>query len=466
MIEIAILICGTLLALLYLLAYPAIGAYLLIFFSIFDFGYFSRWLNFSRHFSRIPYFIATLMLVVITLNFLMKKRGFTQTDKGVKICFQFIVSIFLLGILSLFYSSENIVLGLYELRYYLLFFVTLVSIYFFFPYTVTQEIFIKICVFICLLQIPATILQYSLVQFYGLRVTISTLDMSSGTFSGYSALLAIVCITLAFILIYQFNNQKRLLGRINNNVLCLIILTPLLFSNSRSAIGFVVILYLFIIVQFSFQVNPAVFLKKALLLVFLMTVAITLFYYIFWLPKFDIKEQLNPQYIKEYFFREAKTIQSSPEGVRGVMGRARSIVESYNLISDNLINLLLGMGSSAVSDASFLNKKGSYYEYYGLLAGIDRTQVSKIMSELGLLGIAFYFGFFYKIFRYILLDTNKRFTPVILKYTLTLLFIIILLSFYSRIFHEPIVFLILSLFFCMIRDQGVSEKKLLYNKES
>ena len=441
---------------LFLLLKPRIAVYLIIFFCIFDFGYFSRWFEFSRHFARIPYFLSIPISIRLFLDFFLKKWKFYSQDKIYKICFSFTGLFLLNGIVSLLYNNGSILLGLYELRNYYLFITLIISIFLYLPNNISSKLFIKLCVLICLLQIPLTFIQFILVQFFGLKITQSTLDMASGSFSGYEVLVYFICFTIAMVLSNQIFYKKKIFAGINNYSLLIILLIPLLLSNSRSAVGFATITIFLTLMRHIYYKDFRYFLKILFVLPFTIVLLSGLFYKFFWLPRnYDINEQLSPNYVIEYFFREAKTVTSS-DGARITMGRGRAVVEAFNLISNNFINLMFGMGPGATSEATFINKNGPYYQYEGPLAGINRNEVSKLLSETGFIGLSLYLLFFIKIFLIVSSIFHECYQPIVKEYAFSLISLIFLFSFYTKIFQSFFILALTALFCAMIRKEIMS----------
>jgi hypothetical protein len=222
---------------------PRLAIYLLCFFSIFDLGFFSRWFEATRYIARIPLLLACLLGLIFVIKFFSGKLKIRSNDEGTLFTIKFVFSMFCLALFSGLYNSESLLLGIFELRYFFMLVVFVICFNYYLPHFMTVKKFIIFCVIVGLIQIPFTALQYILVEYVGIRLSQSALDMSSGAFSTYTTLVFFQCVAIASVLEYQINFQKPLL-KVNNYLVVILLTIPLLLSYSRAAMGFVVLIIL------------------------------------------------------------------------------------------------------------------------------------------------------------------------------------------------------------------------------
>jgi hypothetical protein len=428
---------------------PHMAIYLLVFFSIFDLGFFSRWIGVTRYFARIPFFLAGLLALIFMINFFTEKLTIEKKDRLIRMSIKFIFLLILITIFSNLYNNENLILGLFELRYFYILFIFVICFGYYLPKLTTINNFILFCVIIGLLQIPFTVFQYITVQIIGIKLSKSALDMSSGTFSSYSALVFLQCIAIAVIFEYQLNFKKPLL-KISNYFVAVLLIVPLLLSYSRTVMGFVVLTVIFVFSRDIVKnINPAKMIKRSIALVFISFIFVFAFLHFFY-EVHHITQQLSVNYIVDYFMREPLTFQEYQAGEDAVMGRARAITEAISLVSRDFVNFLIGMGSGSSSEASLIGAKGSYYFEYGPLAGIGRVQLSKVIIELGFLGTFIIVSFFVKIFFISKQRLSEEEGIVINNIFINLLFIVLLNSLYSTILHTEVSMLIIGFLIAVI----------------
>jgi len=438
---------------IFLFLKPKAATYLLIFLCIFNLGFFSRWFDLTRYLARLPFFLAILLTFNLSIDYVMDRFAISDNERIIKIAIKFIIFLIVTAIISITYNNESLVLGLYELRHYFLLFVLSLTIHHYKPLPFTEKGFIQFLVAIGLIQIPFTIIQYSAVTFASVRLGGSALDISSGTFAGYPSLVFFQMIAVGLVLVYQFRKRTPIL-RINNYILMFFLIIPLLLSYSRSAMGFVIILSLIILIRQIFYSKSFSHFSRTLALLLCIPIIIFLsFYHFFWKQHFIIEKQLNPAYMKEYFFRYPKpSIEVSIHKSHGVMGRGRALTESVRLVCASPMTILFGLGAGSTSDASLLGAKGRYYQRYGPLAGIGRTQIARIITELGLVGLSIFLAFFITLFRQAR-KVSKFDERLLATDIYTVIFIsILMIVFYAPIFASSITIFILAYFIAFIQS--------------
>jgi O-antigen ligase len=214
----------------------------------------------------------------------------------------------------------------------------------------------------------------------------------------------------------------------------------------------VITIIIFVLFREIFKnINPAKTLKRVLALISIGIIFLFLSFEFFY-SHHRFSDQLSVDYVIDYYMQDAKNLRDYQKGAHAVMGRGRAVVEAINLISNNIYNFLIGMGSGSSSEASFIGTKGKYYFEYGPMAGIGRVQFSKLIVELGFIGTFLVLFFFVKVFiRSKQKIQNKGLTNNIF---IDLLFILFLNATYSPILNTEITMLIVGfLIVIMNKDQ-------------
>lgn len=442
---------------IFLFSRPKISTYLLILLCIFDLGFISRWFGVSRHLARLPFFLAILLSFNICFDCTLNRLRIYPNGKLIATVLKFTILLVITAIISTTYNQGNIPLGLYELRHYFLFFVLVLSIYHYRPLAFTIEGFIRTLVTIGLIQIPFVILEHLLVTFTNINIWAggSALDMCSGTFGDYPALVFYQLVAIGSLLTYQLKNGKPIIMPINNYILIIFLIEPLLFSFSRSAMGFLIILCLIILLRNMTQRESTTGPVKTLLLIVCLPIAIfSLFYFFFWERHFDIEKELNPNHVIEYFSRYPRpSIEARIEGSHGVMGRARAVSKAIQLVLRSPMQFLFGLGSGSTSEASFLGDRGSYYQRYGPLAGLGRTHVSKTIAELGFVGLAVLLIFFITLLRQIRRVNRLHESLLAIDIYLVILISILMMAFYTPVLASSITMFVLGYFIALIQSK-------------
>lgn len=421
---------------------PKINFYILIFLCIFQFGWFERYFAATAYLGRLTYFAAMISGCRIFIDFLLRKIIIKKTDFALRIVYQFILALVILIFISNFYNGESLILGFYEIRYYLIMVVLCSGIYYYDLFDLNSEKFIKAVVLIGLLQIPFAVLKYILAGGGGLR----TLDSVTGTFSVYGSLVANQLLAIGLVLSYKVRTKKNIIN-LNSYILIVLLLVPLLLSKSRSASGFAVLMIAFVYLKDAVsKYDFTVFIKNLIIGFAILSITVAMFVTFFW-KNYDIKQQLNVDYIVSYFTKDPVTsTQRYLQGTDPRMGRVRSVTEAVRLISKTPLTFLIGCGSGSISEASLLNMEGSYFQWYGPLAGLWRTQYAKIIAELGIVGFGLFVFLFYRIL--MLLKFYKLKHSLAANNYQLIVFILLLLSIYLRVIDSHYFVFLLSLFFC------------------
>lgn len=347
-------------------------SYLVMLSCVIQTDWFVRYMNMPDATRRLPIVLTVFLLFRIIVDVATDYIHIVKKDKVIIFTLNiFIIMLFHL-LFSTIYGNQSFVLGIYSNRYFL----TGIALVFATHYYLKNLSFDKVItyiVIIALVQIPISILQY-IVTGGGME---GSLDMVTGTFSGYSDLVAFQTIAIG-ILIAEKQSGRNILHK-NGYFLAILCIIPLLISNSKTAIIFPVIMILF---QFTRRVKgrrlSSQFGQK-IIIILLMIITVLMFYRFFWYNKRDLTRYSDKDYITNYYMREA-----GETTVR--MGRLRSIIVSFETIKNDFVTIVIGNGPGSAQLATLLNKQGKYYQEFGEFAGLGRTQISLVLVEYGFIG--------------------------------------------------------------------------------
>lgn len=375
-----------------LLLKPRMLTLLVITLGLVQLSWFTRYFDAPPIFSRVSLVFAAILGIRLVVDHVSRKSyyGIHHQIIGPVLCFSaFFV---LLSILSNVVNSENLTLGLYELRYYLFGLVTFMGLYTYYSEILSISFFKKCLILIGLVQIPISIVKWLAAGGGQVR----TLDSVTGSFSGYGELVACQLLVICILLFEQLTT-KNILFKINNYLLSIILLIPVLLSKSRTATVFIFMAIIFTWLLSTIRnKNFALALKLALKVSFIGAIISGLLFQLFWKDNYDLERQFNPDYVLDYFMQDPVTdYERYRQGADPVMGRFRAVVEAIKLINVTPVNFLIGYGSGATAEASFLQTPGKFYQEYGPLAGLGRNHYSKTLAELGFIGLVGFVFFFY-----------------------------------------------------------------------
>jgi len=405
---------------------------------------------------RLTYFAAMISGCRIFLDLLLRKITINNYDHIIKTVYTFLILLVSLVLISNLYNNESLILGVYEIRYYLIMVILCSGIYYYNLIDLTGEKFIKIVVIIGLLQIPFSVLQFALAGGGSLR----SLDSVTGTFSVYGSLVANQLLVIGLVLSYKLKYKKDFIN-LNSYILILLLIVPLILSKSKSASGFVILMISFVYLKdAAYKQDINTLIKKIIVGSIVLSVAAIMFYTVFW-KNYDIKQQLNLNYIVSYFTKEPETSkQIYLKGIDTRMGRIRSVTEAIKLISKKKLTFIIGCGSGSVSEASLLKMEGHYFQWYGPLAGLWRTQYSKIIAEFGTLGSLLFLFLFYKTHSTL---NHHSFKNSILKDNYEIFIaLLLMLSIYLRVIESHYFAFLIALFFCSIQAKITA----IFNKKT
>lgn len=377
----------------WLMVSPRMLTIVVIFLSLFQLNWFTRYFGAPATLNRASLAIAGLLGIRLAVDFALKRKNriskLTILNPVLLLTCFFIA----LTISSNLYNGESMLLGVYELRYYFFGFVTCFGLYFYFFETLTLTFFKKVMIWLGLIQIPFSVIKWLALGSSGRQVS---LDSVTGTFSTYVDLTACQILTISIVLLEELTRKKRII-RLNNYLLCLLLLVPLLLSSAATATAFLALSVGFVwYLSALYQKNTVIFFKQTIMAFVAGIVCLTLLYVFFWQSNnYDLNKMFNPTYVVNYFMADPVTdYRRYLQGADPRMGRARAIVEAVKLIFDNPINAIFGYGSGSTAEASSFNTSGQLFQKVGPLAGLGRNHYSKTIAEFGLLGLVGFIAFF------------------------------------------------------------------------
>lgn len=357
---------------------------------------------FSRYYELPPYFNRiTLGLIGVLGLFLFARH---LGGKKVRLTATMLQPVMYLGIffvcLTLVtntYNQEDIVLGIFELRYYFAGFVLTYALYTYFGDVLSIRAFKKAIVYIALAQVPVAVLQYIAADGGATR----TLDSVTGTFSTYVELVTSQMLALGLVLTDKLI-QKTNTVRLNGYVVVLALVVPLLLSKSKMATGFVVMIIVFSWLYAGLKHrNLGAMIPQFYTIGTLLVVVGVLFYSFFW-QRFDYGKYLEPEFVYDYFMTEPAVDYEEIEWIKvRRLGRLSAITESVSQTLSDPMTTIMGHGSGSASVSAALGRAGRFYQApgFGPLAGIDRNQYSKTIMEFGLAGLLGFVWFFVMLHR-------------------------------------------------------------------
>lgn len=181
-----------------------------------------------------------------------------------------------------------------------------------------------------------------------------------------------------------------------------------------------------------------------------------------YLQKQDYNRNLSDEYsfehVMDYIMR--KPLEGEQYHLRFKdprMGRLAAIVTAYDLIRKDIMTFFFGLAPGNTQLAQAIKSIGQYYQRYGELSGLNRTELSKFLAEHGFIGLFLYGLFFWGIIKCI--DKIKKINTfkyyIILDIFCFLIFLIILFSTYGDTITEYAVILCLAYFIATLQQEYI-----------
>jgi hypothetical protein len=245
-----------------------------------------------------------------------------------------------------------------------------------------KETWLKTLVWIGLFQIPIAIFQrFVLVEY----LSLNTGDLVSGVFKDYSGLVFFQIFCILSVISWWLHG-KRLLP-LSPAVTITLLFIPIAISNSKAAPLYFFVALIFLLWLCRSRISPR--LLAAILVLFIVGSAGTLILDQFWRSDYNQSESFieawyAPERMFYYLFYQTGTSS-------GGLQRGGAILFNFNLIREELLTLILGLGPGALSDSRMPGGTGYIYVRYPNLA-LNNNSLATIIGELGILGILLLFG--------------------------------------------------------------------------
>jgi len=356
----------------------------LLFLSIFLFDYLSGQMGILSHYvTWLPEILSLVVLVMVVILFAVDKKPAIH-PKYILFLAAYIVLIFI-GVVLNAVPEGPLVAGL---RTYLKFvpFFLLPAAYAFSDKQIQSQL--KFLLFLLLLQVPLVLYQ-RLIQYKG----VLSGDPMKGML-GNSGQLAIVlsCTITAVIACYLYGKLSRLAA----TLLVILLFIPITVGETKASL---VILPIALIAPFILYKESKGNIKRLLTSLVICTVAMSIFFVIydyFMTPLwgYGLMDFLTMEGRMEgYLYRRADA-----EGDLDKLGRFDTLLFAVKILSQDFFQLLFGLGVGNVSGSFLSGASGEYAAEYAKY-GINGTNVTLFLWEIGLLGTSLYFIFFWFVFK-------------------------------------------------------------------
>jgi hypothetical protein len=245
--------------------------------------------------------------------------------------------------------------------------------------------------FLAAIQVPIAFFQ----RFVQFAARMHTGDPVSGTVSTSSALTVVLCIAIAIIITLYVNRKMSFPLAAT---LTLYFAAPTAINETKATL---VLLPLATLGPFVFAQNVQNKWRLAAPVLGICIAGLVGFAAVYniliearWWAGRDIGDFITTGHFQTYLYRGA-----SSDYVPNVIGRLDSIILPIQVLSENWMQLLFGLGPGNVSPAFLPGMEGAYYEEFRRY-GLGMTSIGNIIWELGLLGLTVYGILFYYLWRY------------------------------------------------------------------
>jgi len=391
----------------FFLVFPKIGVWTLTFLSIFQLTYFHRWtvVNIPRFFAWLPFFVAILLIIPLVIERFFYRQIFAKKVSLLRLLYLFVLGMIIVSTVSSYVNGTDLLTSLFGIRYILLLLIMATALHTYRNLGLDINSFMRFTVWIGIVQIPFAIFQRVLFSNFGIILTGQSQDLISGTFSSYSTMCFFQLMALSIVVSFWVRTGKAIIGKF---ILPLIVglCVPIALSNARAIFLFLMILIFLVIVRFH-SVLVKRFVKFYLYGIALLVLVYFGSMFTFWSfqkREFgrDIKRQYKIDYLLNYVLRP-----SMPAHVYLVnggdprMGRIRALTTSIDLIKGDWTTLLFGLGAGSTQQSQVFASSGKYFQSYGPLSGLGRTDISLVLAEFGGVGILLYLYLFAGMWRVI-----------------------------------------------------------------
>lgn len=393
------LIAVILLIVTFLVIFPKFGIWSIVILSILQVSYLTRLtggVNFPKQIAWLPFLLTAILFLPMLAKHAIYKEDDSNRITPLKVFGVFTVLLFCLLGISAFINETPFLTGIFGIRYLLLIPFLAALIFTFNTPSNSIKYYMQFVVWIGLFQFPITLLQRFIFSTRQVGFSGDARDLISGTFSSYGILSFTQLLAFTFLISYWVRKGESLVLK-NILVPAIILLSPIFISNSRASVLFLFVIVASLLVRYKQFIFTKKFSRYILTMVFLIVVGTTMIFARYQQSDYgrDLKTQYSWDYMKEYLFRSNRNITEYKEwGGDPRMGRGASIITAYQLIEKKGLTFFLGLGPGSTQQSLVFGTDGKYYEKYGLLSGLGRTQLSLTLAELGFLGVFLFLGLF------------------------------------------------------------------------
>jgi len=356
----------------------------LLFLSIFLLEFFSTQLGlFGRYVTWLPEIISMMAILIISARFILV-GGKDTPQKVVFFLGLFFLNIIIGAILNQV-PAGPLVAGIRNYLKYLPFFV----LPFFYRFSSEQiNGQLKLLLFLFLIQCPVALYQRFVIT---AGANIITGDWVRGTLTE-SGLLT-VALTCAIAVLMTFYLAKRISLKYFI-LLFTFLFIPMTINETKAA--FVLLPFaLFLPMHFS---AAGIKLKQLIPMLGFITVAGIAFIFIY-------DYLITPRWgygIIDFLTTEGRTenylYKGTTKGHIGSMGKMDSYIVAFQTLSDDILNLLFGLGIGNISESFVPGLSGEYAEKYKFFYP-HTTELSLTLWELGMFGVMLYFALFFLVYK-------------------------------------------------------------------
>lgn len=389
----------------------------------------------------LPYFFIVFSIILYFLDRSVKHKKIKLFGNKKKFK-KYVYILIILSVISTLMNikSGGIILNFINLLLYISWIIFLgFSVPIFNQYMTNKNInkLLKIFVYIGILNVPITLIQrVILVQHLGLNSP----DIVCGVFDVYDELVFFQLFCIGIIFIWWLFDEKII--SLPNFIVIVLLLIPLILSNSKGAWLFLFLSILYIIKMILGKISISKLLKISVPVLFVILISLVFFNELFvdyYKYPFGYKYILDKNYIIEYYFGGKTYSSKFTKG--NTLKRGAGILYVYDMLKKDPLRLFIGLGPNNISirRSPFISNENRVYmefKYYDLY----KVFVPSLIGGIGITGLIVVSllirnSFFTK------RNNSKSKMEYLKKYTI---FVIIIMSFYFNIAYSTVMYIVLA----------------------
>jgi hypothetical protein len=309
---------------------------------------------------------------------------------------------------------------------------------------------LKFLLFLFVIQAPIT-----LYQRFVITGNYTTGDLVKGTLNGSGQLTVVLACAVAVLMTFYLAKKINLKSFVS---LFFLLFIPMTLNETKSSL---ILLPLALLIPLYFS-SKDVKLKQFIPIIAVGIVAGIGFVFIydyFMSPRwgYGLMEFLSSSdRLETYLYRDTET-----DAHVGTVGKLDSIVIPVKILSENIINLLFGLGIGNVSESAIPGLSGEYAEKYRPF-NPGMTMLSYVLWERGLIGVICYYILFYIVFKDSrrLINTPDGLISALSNGWSVIILLISISSFYVNFFNENVTSYLLWYFSGYIISEQFRYKKV------